>query len=76
MFSSILNFQFVYFLSWQFSQLEKCLFLSSRKAATTKRVPSEAEIQEGFQGSSFADVSTHLSAFIRLNACITIAFVC
>lgn len=55
MFSSIFNFQFVYFLSWQFSQLKKCLFLSSRKAATTKRVPSEAEIQEGFQGSSFAD---------------------
>ena len=33
-----------------------------------------AEIQEGFQASSFADVSTHLSAFIRLNACTTFLY--
>lgn len=37
MFSSIFNFQLVYFLSWQFSKLEKCLFLFSRKAESTER---------------------------------------
>lgn len=56
------------------SQKNACFYLQGRRQQ--RNVFSEAEIQEGFQASSFADVSTHLSAFIRLNACITIVFVC